>query len=62
MHGNGSFQVVDTGPFLRDRQPHVLVQVYPEGDFVPVSSPEAGVGGRLASATWSSPDGPALHT
>eukprot|EP00969_Alexandrium_andersonii_P240013 10595862-Alexandrium_andersonii.AAC.1 len=26
MHGNGSFQVVDAGPFLRDRQPHVLAQ------------------------------------
>eukprot|EP00969_Alexandrium_andersonii_P164072 7251615-Alexandrium_andersonii.AAC.1 len=40
MYGDGSFQVVDTGPFVRDPDPYVLAPRFPGGPVEPIRASE----------------------
>eukprot|EP00969_Alexandrium_andersonii_P131552 5817109-Alexandrium_andersonii.AAC.1 len=61
MHGDGSFQVVDTGPFVRDPDPYVLAPRSPGGLLVPIRASEfaasrvgdAALPDLEALGTWS---------
>eukprot|EP00969_Alexandrium_andersonii_P185126 8178623-Alexandrium_andersonii.AAC.1 len=43
MHGDGSFQVVDTGLFVRDPNPYVLAPRFPGGLVEPIRASEFAV-------------------